>query len=154
MREIALTKGKVAVVDADDFDRVSAFKWYYEGTGYAARRDNMQDWRLVKMHRFILGVTYTSTIVDHINRNTLDNRKENLRVSDKSCNAVNSKRRSDNTTGFKGVQLIKRTGKYSATVVCRGRRYWIGTFDDPFSAAVAWDVRAQELFGEHVDTNF
>lgn len=88
MKEIQLTKGKVALIDDEDFERVNAFKWYasLESRGkkwYTIRREFI-DGRIhkVRMHRFVLGLPpgllKPGTVVDHINHDSLDNRRLNL----------------------------------------------------------------------------
>lgn len=99
MKEIPLTKGLVAIVDDDDYERVCVFSWYAmprKYTAYAARsgpRDEQGHREYIPMHRFILGIRpEDGGVVDHINRNGLDNRRSNLRVTNKSGNALNSPR--------------------------------------------------------------
>jgi hypothetical protein len=110
-RKIVLTQGQVAIVDASDFDWLNQWKWcahwapntksyYATRTAYKGRRNKRTVW----MHRVILGLDSNSPCKgDHANRNTLDNRKENLRIADTFQNAQNATIRSDNTSGQKGV---------------------------------------------------
>lgn len=87
-REIPLTKGLVALVSAEDFDRVNAFKWCasQESAGgakwYAVRFVTINGrQRKIRMHRFIVGLDHRHRrVVDHLNSNGLDNRRENLEV--------------------------------------------------------------------------
>lgn len=89
MREIPLSKGKVALVSDEDYERVSQFKWHasLESRGtkwYACRRETINGKRVkIRMHRFVMGLppgAEDSRVVDHLNHNSLDNRRENLEV--------------------------------------------------------------------------
>lgn len=87
VRRIKLTKSRFAKVDAEDFERVNAFKWYAsnESRGtkwYAVRRETVNGKKVkVRMHRFILGIARDNPmVVDHLNHDSLDNRKSNLEV--------------------------------------------------------------------------
>src|SRR5690606_17080128 len=103
--------------------------------------------KLIPMHRQILE---THDEVDHINRNPLDNRKANLRPATSQQNKGNQRKRSTNTSGYKGVTWVKRRGNWMVRV---GKRF-VGYFDCPVEAAKAYDVAAEEYFGEYAATNF
>lgn len=90
MRQIALTKNLFAIVDDEDFERVDFFKWYasLESRGtkhYAIRRETQNNKRVkIRMHHFVLRMTPADLplghVVDHLNHDSLDNRKENLEI--------------------------------------------------------------------------
>lgn len=86
--------------------------------------------------------------IDHINRNKLDNRIENLRVATPSQQAANSGKKSRNTTGLKGVAKANASGKYAAAILVDGERVYLGCFDTPEAAHAAYLKAAKELFGE------
>jgi hypothetical protein len=77
-------------------------------------------------------------LIDHINGDKSDNRIDNLRLSTKSQNAVNSGMRKNNTTGFKGVSLDKRRGKYVAEITKDNKKIHLGMFDTPKEASNAY----------------
>lgn len=79
MKTIILTRGYAATIDDDDFDRVNIHSWCVSFTDGGPRAESRIDKKLVRMHRLIVNAT-KGTYVDHKNHNTLDNRKENLRV--------------------------------------------------------------------------
>ena len=119
MKEIQLTQNKVAWVDNEDFERVSQHKWYARlnisnGRWYAQRSLCLANgkWSPQYMHRFILGLEHGDPHkADHRDRvNTLDNRRENLRVT-LDQNQQNSGLRKHNTSGFKGVYPHRRKWK-------------------------------------------
>lgn len=156
MKEIPLSRGLVALVDDGDYERVvQVGSWYADPnrrTFYA--RHNYwtpeRKCKALKMHRFITGWDY----VDHINGDGLDNRRANLRPVTSAQNAQNRRRRSDNTSGFKGVSPGRGRGKWEATVYSAGQRHHLGTFLRPEDAARAYDSAAAELFGQFARLNF
>ena len=97
-------------------------------------------------------------VVDHINGDALDNRKENLRVCSYSQNSCNKKIRSDSRSGYKGV--VKVGKKWQAyigdpdTPATRKRRLYLGTYTTAEDAARAYDNRAKELYGDYALLNF
>src|SRR4030066_2184242 len=112
MKEIKLTRGKVAIVDDEDYEWINQWKWHCNGQGYAERHCDIPGKRtMIKMHRLILN-TPNGMETDHINHNRLDNRKSNLRVRTRSQNAINTPIRSSNTSGKKGVDWKKNVGKW------------------------------------------
>ena len=90
MKKIKLSRGKTALIDDDDFERVSQYNWYINENAektklYAMRSKLISEEGTVKgtkvyMHRFILQVVEKSAVIQHKNGNTLDNRKENLAI--------------------------------------------------------------------------
>lgn len=153
MKEIELTQGHVAIVDDEDFDRINAFNWRVLPSG-----DNLYGSRTVQkdnksvnimMHRIILGVTDSEVQVDHKNGNGLDNRKENLRPSTRNQNMRNqTRKRSNNTSGYRGVSFEKSSGKWMAYIYVEGKQKKLGRYLDLKDAAAAFDSAAKELFGE------
>ena len=92
-------------------------------------------------------------MIDHINGNGLDNRKENLRLCNSTQNAANTGLWSTNTSGYKGVRLQKRTGKYEAYIIIKNRPNHLGTFTDAKLAAQAYNNAALNIFGEFAGLN-
>ena len=111
MKEIELTQGKRAIVDDADYQYLSKYNWSYDD-GYASRGIRMNGKRkIILMHRFLMGLYFgDKRVVDHINHNTLDNRRENLRICTKAENRRNSRKSKNNTSSFKGV--FKEICKY------------------------------------------
>lgn len=104
------------IFDVEDLKRVSKLKWGLSVQGYA-----VHDGGRVSLASFILGIRGNrNRVPDHKNRNKLDNRKKNLRVANKSLNALNSKIRCDNTSGYRGVQWDKSKNMWAG--------YYKGTF--------------------------
>lgn len=150
-RSIPLTRGLEAIVDAADYERLAAVKWYAQPahSGHYAKRHVQsggvrQD---VYMHRVVLGVDQT---VDHINGNRLDNRRANLRVCDPAQNAWN--RAGRGALGFKGIS--PNGSGWKAEIRARGKPRYLGSFRTPEDAARAYDKAAAELHGDFASLNF
>ena len=151
-REVPLTQGKAAIVDDEDFDWLSQYKWVYH-KGYAVRSATISKGRRkhVYMHRLINN-TPEGKLTDHINGNSLDNRRKNLRSATNAENGRNRKVSSNNTSGYKGVRKFNN-GKWITTIRYNGRRIYIGLFKDKHEAAKAYNEKALELFGVYARLN-
>lgn len=162
-KEIPLTQGKVALVDDEDFKRVSQYKWHaycpnqWRGSNkyYAATstRDACGKNIIIPMHRFLIGAN-EGLEVDHINLNTLDNRKSNLRQATRLQNSQNSSMKRTNTSGFKGASYDIRAKRWKSKIGYMGNQISIGYYETPELAARAYDAKAKELFGEFARLNF
>jgi hypothetical protein len=158
---VPLTRGQYAIVDIEDFDRLSKFKWHTGINGrdfYARRKVRSDDTRpkkcFISMHREILNVP-EGLFVDHINHNGLDNRRANLRAATREQNSWNQRKKLGNyTSRYKGVHFSKNMRRWEARLVYKGKEIPIGYFDDEVSAARAYDAKATELYGEYAALNF
>lgn len=135
-KQIPLTQGQFAIVDDDDFEIVKNHKWCIHH-GYAVSS------RGIRMHRLIMNCP-DSKEVDHINRNRLDNRKENLRICTRTENCRNRGENKDNTSGYKGVNFHKPLGKWRAKIVLNNKHIHLGYFDNPKDAARAYNDAAKK----------
>ena len=191
MKKIRLWKNRseisdlFAIVDEEDYDKVIEVlgpraKWYAHAppgaTHYAMRGGR----GLPSMHRLVMG-NPEGMCVDHINGDTLDNRKENLRICTMSENSMNRKLRNDSRSGFKGVYerptpwkykyVSKKTGEVSIreympkkpfrayiadpnTPAKRKRHIRLGYHATAKEAAMAYDKKALEIHGEFARLNF
>ena len=149
---IPLTQGRFAIVDADDYDQLSQYKWYAiktPKTYYAARSSKRKN---IRMHRLITSAP-KGLFVDHIKHNGLDNRKTNLRLCTRRQNNRN-RRPCNKTSKYKGVCWNKHAKKFMASISIDGKNKTLGYFDDQVDAAKAYDKAAKKLFGEFAYLNF
>lgn len=130
-REIQLTQGKVAVIDEADFKRVSAFKWSADRMGktwYAVRTvKRLGKKSRIYLHRFVMNAT-RGLVVDHVNRNGLDNRKRNLRLCTKKQNFWNQGAHKDGRSGVRGVSWRPDTGLWTARLFVNGKQLNLGCY--------------------------
>lgn len=148
---LPLTKGYVAIIDADDADRVGRFCWtasVEKHTIYAMRKDYSDGHcRTLKLHRFIIAAPL-GIHVDHRNRNGLDNRKENLRFATKSQNMANRVNSRPPASGFRGVTFDSNKKRWTATIAADGKTYRLGHFRHAEDAADAYRRAQMSLHGE------
>jgi hypothetical protein len=157
-KEIKITQGKVAIVDDEDFEYLSKFKWYasswkgkiYAKTGLWVGKRNIH----VPMHRMIMKANQDE-VIDHINGNGLDNRRINLRSCDRQKNQFNQKKRTcAKTSAFKGVHFESRTGRWRASIKVSGKDIKLGRYDLEIDAAHAYDKAAIKYHGSFANVNF
>lgn len=146
---IRMKGGKECRVSTVTFEQLWPYTWCVEGTGYAMSRTSGQ---AVKMHRLIMSAKI-GEFVDHIDGDPLNNTLENLRICRKQQNEFNQKVRADSSTGYKGVSFLKSTGKYRAYINKNRIRYELGVFHTKEEAALAYNRKAAELFGEFARLN-
>jgi hypothetical protein len=170
MKEIKLTKGYVALVDDEDFERVSQFKWYpkvehKEGVIkriYANRsvQEKIGAWTSQAMHTFIVGLGRRGKEIgiDHKDHNGLNNQRYNLRVATKTQNMRNMTKRAASSSDFKGVEFTKRkillAHPWRARITVAHNKIHLGYFSCPLEAACAYDMAAVKYFGEFASCNF
>jgi hypothetical protein len=161
VKEIQLTKGMVAFVDDEDYERVNQFKWhaYFDGRyhWYTQRKVRLANgkWSTQDMHRFIMGLEPGDPrMVDHRDREqTLDNRRSNLRVATAAQNQQNAGLRKDSTSGFKGVSWETKSTKWRMQIMDRGKKIHGGYFNCKIAAAAAYNYLAKTLHGEFAVLN-
>lgn len=153
--ELPLTTGGFALIDAADKPLIDSWRWTWrrESRGYALSRQSIGGGKQkpVRLHRLILG--FPTGMIDHANGNKLDNRRCNLRLCSDSQNQAN-RDPLPHSSKFKGVTVRKSTGHFEAQIWCNYKRIWLGTFSDECEAALAYDAKAIELFGDFARTNF
>jgi hypothetical protein len=155
MIEIYLTQNKVALIDDEDWELISQYKWYAE-----KQQNSSEMWyaktnkpKSIRMHRLIIDAQ-NGEEVDHINHNGLDNRRNNLRIATKSENAINNRKRKKTTSKYKGVSWDKKQNKWHAYIHINGKKIHIGSFEDEILAAKAYDVKSLSLHKEFSNPNF
>lgn len=137
------------LLDDSDYDNVvAAGPWRLQQRFYVQR-----DRKPYMLHRFILGVTDPKVLVDHRDRNPLNNRRSNLRFASASQNAAN-RRKNTHSSRFLGVTWDKTRRKWRAQILDNGKYRNLGRFTDEKLAARAYDDAAREVFGEFATCNF
>lgn len=146
IKKIKLTRGKVTLVDAEDFEWLNQWKWYCDARGYAVRdaggRENRKH---IKMHR-LLNNTPRGFVTDHINRNKLDNRKANLRTATSSTNLFNRGLNKNNKSGYKGVVWREDTKRWTARIKIFYKNIYLGCYKSK-RKAIAARKSAEIAFG-------
>lgn len=160
MIKIPLGQELFAIIDDDDFERVSKIKWRWIRP---SKKSNLiyaigaVDNKIVWMHQMIAGDGSAGEI-DHKNGDGLDNRRNNLRPATHQQNTFNQKiqTRPGKSSKYKGVCLFKnlKYKKWNARIKLGGIQYSLGYFATQEDAALAYDKKAKELFGEFARTNF
>ena len=158
-RRIKLTRGYYALVDECDFERLNRHKWQVNvrngrprQAGRTERRN--QKSRYLTMHRVIMN-PLEHMIVDHINRNPLDNRRANLRLSTPQQNSWNrSCPRNSKGSKYTGVSLDRDGQKWRVRIVIDGESRFLGYYDDEKAAAMAFDKAARKHRGHFAFQNF
>lgn len=163
MKEIKLTQGQIALVDEDDYEKLSKYKWAaaYDkkrNIFYAARGINInKKIKTIRMHEEIMGTIGKDKklyCVDHIDHNTLNNQKNNLRICDIAGNMQNRRIPKSNTSGYKGVcRFYHDKNKFIAQIGHHGKYFRIGKYNTALEAAKAYNEKALELYGEFAFLN-
>jgi len=158
-RKIPLTQGQYAIVDPDDYVSLATYKWRICKTKgknvlYAERSIRLPSGKYsrILMHRQIFSVP-EGFVIDHINRNGLDNRKANLRPATVAQNAQNARKRK-NRSGYKGVWFARDKGLWRAAIWHNNKRKHLGYFDNEIDAALSYDSAAKKHHGEFASLNF
>lgn len=152
MKEVALTRGKVAIVDDCDYERVNQIKWHLHTGGYAGSKDWSSGKRVyVYMHRFITNAP-RGTEVDHINGDRLDNRRANLRMASRKENARNAKGMPERRARYKGISFYDNA--YHVRVMADGKQLNFGRYRSERAAAKVYDYAAIGLHGDFARINF
>lgn len=152
-KEIKLTQGKIAIVDDEDFERINKIKW-------SASKYNKNLFRAIgkiKGKRVIMSRMIMNNpkgyLIDHIDRNALNNKKSNLRLCNHSQNAINSTKNKNNTSGFKGVWWNKNSEVWQSAIMHKNKRYRLGSFEKKIDAVNSYNNKAKQLFREFAYIN-
>lgn len=134
------------IIDIDDIERVKQYKWHIK-VGNNKHVEGKVNGKVKQLHRFIMQEENQKILIDHINRNPLDNRKSNLRRCTKRENCRNQKKHKDNQVGHKNITL-KKDGKYHVHIYKDYKQYYIGGYANLEDAIKARDIALEQLHGE------
>jgi hypothetical protein len=163
---VILRNNVEVLIDKADHALVSDFNWAIMPASkktnkvphdYAVMINSKKNGKIIKMHRFIIGVTDSNVKVDHIDGDSLNNCRSNLRVATNQQNSFNSSKPNTKrppSSAFKGVCWDKARDKWHVGIKHNYKKINIGRFDSEIKAAQAYDERAKELFGEFAKLNF
>lgn len=142
--KVKLSKGEIALVDKQDYQRVIGLPWYKDKEGYARNSSN----EYVLMHRFILKPP-KGMYTDHINHNRLDNRRSNLRICKPAENAWNRTHKPRGSSKYRGVCWDKSRNKWRATIVVNKKYITIGRFKTEKEALLAREAMVSKHHGQY-----
>lgn len=154
MKEIKLTRGKIALVDDDDFEYLNQWKWYTEpffNTFYARKSTRNKRGNIKTRMHSLLMKPKEGFVIDHIDRNGLNNQKSNLRICKSHDNLTNCPKRIDSKNKYKGVRILKhlKTNPYEARI----KNLYLGCFPTEADAARAYNKAAIEHFDKFAYLN-
>jgi len=159
-RKIPLTRGKFAIVDPQDYDRLKIHKWYAQKsaqTWYAVRsltNGKTEPRKNAYMHHLVIDIP-DGMRGDHINHNGMDNRKANLRPATPFQNVWNRRKfKRPSRSKYKGVDWAKDSKCWRARIRYKGKRIYLGSFDNETDAAKAYDRAAKKYHGRFAAVNF
>lgn len=137
-------------------DRYAGKEAFTSSDGHGYLVGNIKRTRY-QAHRVVFAIAngrWPSGLIDHIDLDKKNNRPENLREATRQQNAWNKGLTKQNTSGFKGVSFHAGTGRWISQVWCEGKNNFLGRYDTPEAAALAYDAKAIELHGEYAKLNF
>lgn len=155
MKIIKLTRSQIAMIDNEDFELVSKYKWWCSDKLYAySFIPGPHPQKKVNMARLIMNCPFDK-IIDHIDHNTLNNQKVNLQICSRRENSLNRVKRNNTSSIYKGVSWSKTKQKWITQIrTPNTKRAYIGAFDKEYRAAMVYDLWAKDLYGEFAKLNF
>lgn len=132
--------------DLEDFDKIKNYCWREMKTHYIATHDKKC---CLYLHRLITNAGNNNFIVDHINHNTYDNRKKNLRICTQSNNMMNGTKKKSNTSGITGVWWSNHSGKWIAEIMVNQKKIYLGSFNNIEDAANERKKAEDMYFGDY-----
>ena len=138
-------KGEPFSLDVEDYEKIKDCCWRINSEGYVISTANRKN---LFMHRLIMNAP-EDMVVDHINHDTADNRRNNLRCVSQSQNMQNARNNRRNPDGVKGVTWDKKWGKWSSRIHVNKEAIYLGSFDTFEQAVAARKTAEEKYFGEY-----
>lgn len=154
MKKYIQFKHGTAIIDEQDFDRINQYKWHsvdVDGSGRIYAACSIKG-KTTYMHRMVMGAQAGEEI-DHIDRNGLNNSRQNLRFVTSSQNKLNQSKRSDNTSGHKGISWCPDREKYQVYINIDRKRKSLGRYKTLEEAIYVRDQAAKAHYGEYAREN-
>ena len=139
----------IVKIDNDDLEKCSKLTWHYAKNKDSKYIQTRVKGKMIKLHRYIMNIDNSNLLVDHINRDTLDNRKSNLRICTYQQNSFNKSIRIDNTSGITGISFHNINKKWRAKIKYNNLTIHLGYFEDINEALINRRVAEEILFGEY-----
>ena len=160
MKKIKLTQKKFVLIDNEDYELISKYKWHTTTNNniifyvkHSYQDEKTKKIKNILMHRLIMKIIDPKTHVDHVNSNGLDNRKHNLRICTPAQNQMNQIKIRGRSK-YKGVSWHKHGKKWQVSIQIGKKRKHLGYFHNEIEAAKAYDTAARLYFGEFARLNF
>lgn len=138
VKEIPLQNGMIALVDDEDYERVSQFQWHIEARPYG-KISHISNRELGQLNRYLLDVKDPKILITHKNKKRLDNRKDNLTTLAHIEAIRQSKGRKNATSKYKGVSWNKANKRWHARILLNGKNKHLGYFVNEIEAAKAYN---------------
>lgn len=142
----ASNTNEIFYLDIDDYEKIKKHCWLENDKGYIISRMNSKN---ILLHRFVMDLYDSNIILDHINLDKKDNRKSNIRISDRQLNGINRYHNKNNKLGFKGVSKIVNSDKYMARIMIDGKSIHLGCYDTIEQAYESRKLAEIQYFGEY-----
>lgn len=142
-----LTKANSFIIDIDNLELIEGTFWFIDSNNYIIRNNPKQ-----RLHRIITNAK-PGEYVDHINGNTFDNRKCNLRICTNTGNSRNKSIQKNNKSGYKGVSWNKQRNKWYSCICVNNKTKSLGKFNTKEEAAEAYNKAAMKYYGEFARLN-
>ncbi|WP_297991962.1 HNH endonuclease [uncultured Clostridium sp.] len=139
----------IVKIDNDDLEKCSKLTWHYAKNKDSKYIQTRVKGKMIKLHRYIMNIDNSNLLVDHISRDTLDNRKSNLRICTYQQNSFNKSIRIDNTSGITGISFHNINKKWRAKIKYNNLTIHLGYFEDINEALINRRVAEEILFGEY-----
>lgn len=144
------SKGEPFYFDLEDYDKIKDYHWYKNSHGYITSYiPNSFNQNQIRLHRLVMNVSDSKTMIDHIYHKKYDNRKSQLRIVNNEQNAYNSKIYTNNSSGYKGVYWHKKHNCWMSSIQYHGKQIYLGLYSNIDDAIQARQNAEDKYFNEY-----